>query len=296
MKRIFYCALCTGIAFCQGLAAPPGYGVMGVPPPGYGNATPPPGYGAAAPSAPAYPNSLPPPSVTPGVTPPPGYSDPYAGAPQPGAVSSYAPQGAGGYNNTPTMGAGAYSTQPQGPSIINFKNIEAFYRYLAPKQSQLSGANTIGAMLTVSLMNPFYLKFGASWGSAPGSSSTFNNAAKVSYNFASVQAGAGFHTALINEKLIFVAEAGLIYANLKSNNTSVSFSDGSIYIRPALRYKPLDWLELQAGVTVSSADKYDSKTLDFTSYFRLLPMFDVGVGADFGNISRAFRTSLRLRW
>lgn len=291
MKRILFCAFSVSIALCESAVAQTGYGVMGVPPPGYG--TPPAGYGTPPPSVPAYPNSLPPSSVSSNVTAPPGYADPYATAPQPGQMSSYTPQGASNYSSPPTS-SGAYGTKAAGPNMVNFNNIEAYYRYLAPKDSSLRGANTIGATLTVALFNPLYLKFGASWGSGDGGS--ISGAAKSNYDFASIQAGAGFHTSLINDKLTFVAEAGLVYASLRAQNSSVSFSDGSIYVRPALRFTPLDWLEVQAGVTVSSADKYDSKMLDLTAYFRLLPMFDVGVGADFGDTTRAFRTSLRLRW
>jgi len=290
MKRTLIYALSVGVAFCQSAMGQTGYGVMGVPPPpaGYGT-TPPPGYGTT-PSVPAYPNSLPPASVSPNVTAPPAYADPYATAPPPGQVSSYTPQGVSNYSSPPA----AYGTQPTGPNMVNFNNLEAYYRYVAPKANNLSGANTIGGTLTVALFNPLYLKFGASWGSGGGGSVT--GATKGNYDFASIQAGVGFHTALINEKLTFVAEAGLSYATLRAQDTTVSFSDGSIYVRPALRFTPLNWLELQAGVTVSSADKYDSKMVDLTSYFRLLPMFDVGVGGDFGNTTRAFRTSLRLRW
>ncbi|OYW71648.1 MAG: hypothetical protein B7Z37_27210, partial [Verrucomicrobia bacterium 12-59-8] len=216
-------------------------------------------------------------------------------APPPGQVSSYAPQGVSNYSSQPVSGTNYnYGVKPAGPNIVNFNNIEAYYRYLAPKEGALSGANTIGATLTVALFEPLYLKFGASWGS--GNGGTVAGATKSNYDFASIQAGAGFHTSLINNRLTFVAEAGLVYASLKANNTAVSFSDGAIYVRPALRYTPLDWLELQAGVTVSSADKYDSKMVDLTGYFRLLPMFDVGIGGDFGNTTRAFRTTLRLRW
>lgn len=291
MKRILFCAVSASIAFCQSAVGQTGYGVMGVPPPGYG--TPPPGYGAP-PTVPAYPNSLPPPSVTPGVTAPSPYPDPYASAPPPGQVSSYAPQGASNY--TAPIGAANYSAKPAGPNMVNFNNLEAYYRYMAPKNGDLSGANTIGGTLTVALFNPLYLKFGASWGSGSGGGGTVAGATKANYDFASVQAAVGFHTALINDRLTFVAEAGIVYASLKAKDSSVSFSDGSVYVRPALRYTPLDWLELQGGVTVSSADRYDSKMIDFTGYFRLLPMFDVGVGGDFGDTTRAFRTTLRLRW
>ncbi len=291
MKRILFYAFSVSVAFCQSAVGQTGYGVMGVPPPGYG--TPPPGYGMPPPNVPAYPNSLPPASVTPAVTAPPGYADPYAAAPQPGGVSSYTPQGVSNYSSPPA-GSGGYGKQQSGPNMVNFNNIEAYYRYVAPKADNLSGANTIGATLTVALFNPLYLKFGASWGSGGGGSVT--GVTKGNYDFASIQAGAGFHTSLINEKLTFVAEAGLVYASLKAQDTSVSFSDGSIYVRPALRFTPLPWLEVQAGVTVSSADKYDSKMVDLSTYFRVLPMFDIGIGGDFGNTTRAFRTSLRLRW
>lgn len=287
MKRILFCAFSVSLAFCHSALGQ--NGVMGVPPPGYG--TPPPGYGAAPPSVPGYPNSLPPPSVTPGVTPPPAYPDPYASAPQPGGVSSYAPQGASNYSSPPGT---TYGATP-GPNIVNFNNLEAYYRYLAPKNSSLQGASTIGGSLTVALFNPLYLKFGASWGSGAGGGVP-GGSGKANYDFATIQAGVGFHTALINDKLTFTADAGIIYASLRAKDTSVSFSDGSIYVRPALRFTPLGWLEVQAGVTVSSADKYDSKVLDCTAYFRLLPMFDVGVGGDFGNTTQAFRTALRLRW
>lgn len=292
MKRILFCAMSVSVALCQNAmsqgAPPPGYGVMGVPPPGYG-VTPPP-------TVPAYPNSYPPPSVTPGVSAPPMYTDPYATAPMPGAVSSYTPQGTGNYAAPPSNTAvyGGPVSGATGPSLVNFDNLEAYYRYVSPKNKSLDGAHTIGATLTIALFNPLYLKFGANWGSGTGGG--VGGAAKADYDFASVQAGAGFHTMLINNKLTFVAEAGMIYSSLRAQNSSLSFSDGAIYVRPALRFTPLDYLELQVGVTVSSADKYDSKVLDLSSYFRVLPMFDIGVGADIGDTTRAFRTSLRVRW
>ena len=293
MKRIFFCALCASMALSESAMAQPAYsGVMGIPPPppGYGGTSvPPAGYGTT-PSVPGYPNVQPPATPSPNVTPPPAYGDPYAPAPQPGQVSSYPQQGVSGYGSQPAYGANGI-----GSNMVNFRYAEAYYRYLAPKHGDLSGASTIGGALSLELSNLFYLKFGASWGSGTDSGGTINTAARAKYQFASVQAGAGFHTQLTS-RVTFVAEAGMVYASLRANNSAVSFSDGSIYVRPALRYTPLDWLELQAGVTVSSADKYDSKILDFTSYFRVMPKFDLGVGGDFGNLTRAFRATVRLRW
>ncbi len=291
MKRIFFCALSVSMALYQSAVAQPAYsGVMAIPPPppGYGTGAPPAGYGTTS-SVPAYPNALPPSSVSPNVTSPPAY-DQYAAAPQPGQVSSVAPQGVSNYGSQP-----AYGTNGGGSNMINFRYAEVYYRYLAPKHSDLAGASTIGGALSLELSSLFYLKFGASWGSGTDSGGSVGSAAHAKYQFASVQAGAGFHTQLTS-RVTFVAEAGMVYASLKAKDSAVSFSDGSVYIRPGLRYTPRDWLELQAGVTVSSADKYDSKILDFTSYFRVMPQFDLGVGGDFGNTTRAFRATMRLRW
>lgn len=294
-------AMCAHTALGQGVP-PAGYGVMGVPPPGYG--APPPGYGAPPPVQP-YPNSMPPPTTTPMVTPPPVYTDPYASAPPPGPVSSYAPQGTGNYSPPPVSpggyaGNGGYNNYGEavktGPDIVNFDSMEVFYRYVSPKEADLDGAHTIGGALTVALFNPLYLKVGASWGSGSGGAGNIAGAANADYDFASISAGAGFHTTLIHNRLTFVAEAGMTYASLKAKDSSLSFSDGSIYVRPALRFTPFDWLEVQGGVTVSSADKYDSKVLDLSAYFRVLPMLDLGIGADFGDATRAFRTAVRLRW
>ncbi|MFO1486438.1 MAG: hypothetical protein U1F71_23955 [Verrucomicrobiaceae bacterium] len=243
---------------------------------------------------PAYPNGLPPATVTPSVTPPPAYTDPYATAPAPGPVSAYTPQGTGAYSPPPPSSAASYGKP--GSNVVNFNNLEVYYRYVDPKNKNLDGAHTLGGALTVALFEPLYLKIGASWGSGGGGSGSVGGAVNANYDFASIQAGAGFHTSLINNRLTFVAEAGLVYASLRATDSSLSFSDGSIYIRPALRFTPWDFMEIQAGVTVSSADKYDSKVVDLATYFRVLPMFDIGVGADLGDTTRAFRTTLRLRW
>ncbi len=293
MKRILLIVVCFGFALSQSVfgQAPPnaGFGVMGVPPSGYPS-TPPP-------SVPAYPNSFPPPSISPGVTAPPLYADPYAVAPPPGQVSNYTPQGNGAYGAPipTTSNYGAPVGGQSSPNIVNFNSLEAFYRFVDPKAKGLKGAHTLGAELSVALFNPLYLKIGANWGSGSGGGGV-TGATQADYDFASIHAGAGFHTSLIHDRLTFVTEVGLNYTSLKAKDSSLSFSDGSIYVRPALRFTPWDFMELQAGVTVSSADKYDSKMLDLSSYFRVLPMLDVGIGADFGDTTRAFRTAIRLRW
>lgn len=282
----------SSLAFGQSMPPPPpGYGTMGVaPPPSY----PPP------PSVPAYPNSAPPPSLSPGVSSPSAYADPYSAPPPPGAVAPLPPPSSGYYGAPPppnTYG-GPSSNGFGGPAsaggIINYNYLEFNYRYIQPKNKGLDGANTIGATLSVALMDPLYLKFGAAWGSGKGTG--IAGATNDNYDFATVQAGIGFHTQLIDPRLQFVGEAGLVYASLKASNTAVSFDDGAIYVRPGLRFALTDAVELQMGVTVSSADKYDSKILDFGGYFRVMPRFDIGIGADFGDTTRGFRGNLRLRW
>ena len=268
---------------------PAGYGTMGMAPPP--TMAPPP-------SVPAYPNSVPPPSVSGAVAPPPvGYTDPYA-APPP-SMAPLPPQGTSPYGAPPpapgTYGGPAdMSYAGAVPGIVNYNYIEFNYRYVQPKSKGLDGANTIGGTLSVALFEPLFLKFGAFWGSGKGAGTA--GATNSDYDFAAIQAAVGFHTKLIDQRLQFTGEAGVQYANLKSTNSTASFSDGAIYVRPALRFAPTEVIEVQAGVTVSSADKYDSKVLDLSGYFRVMPKFDIGVGADFGDTTRGFRGNLRYRW
>ncbi|MBK8090888.1 MAG: hypothetical protein IPK32_02515 [Verrucomicrobiaceae bacterium] len=275
--------------FAQMPPPPPGYGTMGVAPPPM---LPPP-------TVPAYPNAMPPPSISPGVTPPPPMIDPYSAPPPPGNMAPLPPQSTAPYGAPPPMdpnytGApmgGPVAGPSGGPGIINYDYAELTYRFIDPKAPGLKGASTIGATLSVALFEPLYIKIGANWGSGADSGPGGSN-----YDFASIQAGVGFHTQLVSPKLQFVGEAGVSYASLKASNSNASFSDGAIYARPGLRYALTDAIELNAGVMVSSADKYDSKLIDFGGYFRVMQRFDVGLGVDLGDATRGFRGSLRMRW
>jgi hypothetical protein len=270
-------------------APPPGYGTMGVAP--QSMYSPPP-------SVPQYPNAVPPYSVSPSVSPPPPYADPYAAPPPPGAMSPMPPPPTGSYGSPPPGAYGGPADTSYGAAttggIVNYNYLEFQYRFIQPKAKGLDGANAIGGTLSVALFEPLYLKFGASWGSGKGGGVA--GATNDNYDFATVQAGVGFHTQLVDPRLQFVGEAGVIYASLKATNSTVGFSDGAIYVRPGLRFSLSDAIELQAGVTVSSANKYDSKVFDVAGYFRVMPRFDIGVGADFGDVTRGFRGNLRLRW
>ncbi|MBL9134150.1 MAG: hypothetical protein JNG86_23250 [Verrucomicrobiaceae bacterium] len=210
--------------------------------------------------------------------------------PPPSGVYGAPPPAPNAYGGPADTGFGSAAAG----SIINYNYLEFNYRYIQPKNKGLDGANAIGGTLSVALFDPLYLKFGAAWGSGKGGGTA--GATNDNYDFATVQAGIGFHTQLVDPRLQFVGEAGLIYAKLKATNANVSFDDGAVYVRPGLRFALTDAIELQMGVTVSSADKYDSKILDLGGYFRVMPRFDIGVGADFGDTTRGFRGNLRLRW
>ena len=210
--------------------------------------------------------------------------------PPPTGAYAAPPPDAGSYGVPPAPGYPGAVTN----GIVNFNYLEFNYRYVQPKNKGLDGANTIGGTLSVALFDPLYLKFGAAWGSGSGGGTA--GATNDNYDFATVQAGIGFHTQLVDPRLQFVGEAGLVYAKIKATNSALSFDEGAIYVRPALRFALSDAIELQAGVTVSSASKYDSKIFDLGGYFRVMPRFDIGVGADFGDTTRGFRGNLRLRW
>lgn len=271
---------------------PAGYGTMGYAQPST--------YSTPPPVVPQYPNLTPPPSVSSGVSAPPPYMDPYSAPPPPGSFSAMPPPPTGSYGAPPPDASGYGGPVDSGNlggatgSIINYNYLEFNYRFVQPKNKGLDGANTIGATLSVALFDPLYLKFGAAWGSGQGGGN--GGATNDNYDFATVQAGIGFHTQLVDPRLQFVGEAGLVYASIKATNSAVSFDEGAVYVRPGLRFALTDAVEILAGVTVSSASKYDSKVFDLGGYFRVMPRFDVGVGADFGDTTRGFRGNLRLRW
>lgn len=246
-------------------------------------------------------------------TPPGGYVDPSAGAYQvsptmqaPGLGSPWAPQTmanpAGNYNynyQQPAQTNSWGSTIQQsmgagGPSMLNYKYVEAFYKFTDPKRSDMNGSHGLGVALVMDLPTIFFLKGTFAWNSGSGERNA-KAAANADYNLSTITVGGGAYMP-ITQKLHFVAEVGLVYANFQADGVNKSYTDGGIYVRPSLRYQLVEWLELQAGVTVASTDDYDSKVVDFGSYFRVFPMFDLSLGADFGDQNRSFRAGGRLRW
>lgn len=265
----------------SGLGAPPAPPTPPSPPPGMSDPNMAYGYGGTSPTLNA-----------------PTVGSPYAGPtmanPNPYGYGGYGsqyqqPAQANSWNNTVQQGMGG-----GGPSLLNYKYAEVFYRYTDPKDSLLEGSHGLGAALVMDLPTIFFLKGSFTWTSGSGEKNA-RAAADADYDLSTITVGGGAYMP-ITSKFHFVGEVGLVYANFQADGINKSYTDGGLYVRPSLRYQVLDWLELQAGVTVASTDDYDSKVFDVLGYFRVFPMFDLNIGADFGDVSRGFRAGGRLRW
>ncbi|MCB1228273.1 MAG: hypothetical protein KDK99_20875 [Verrucomicrobiales bacterium] len=216
-------------------------------------------------------------------------------------MSSQAPAYPGtGYD--PNYGAPAYSAPPQGmqygaPSgtyygnwasnqMLTYNYLVGEYRFMDPKNNGLDGASGIGLALSAQLFQPLFIKAQFSWGSSSG---------KRSYDFSSVSMGAGLYLP-ISQRFHFLGEIGGVYTKLDATQSRFSLSDGAIYVRPAIRWQALNRLELQAGVTVTSADDFNNRVLDVNAYLALFEQFDLGLGADFGDEMNSFHGGVRFRW
>lgn len=245
----------------------------------------PPVFGAPAPAAPTYPGMAP-------TLPPPALGSPYTGPTMVDPSMNY-----GGYQQPApanSWGSTVQQSMGGGTPLLNYSYVEAGYRYVDPKVSGVDGSHGLGVALVMDLPTIFFLKGTFSWGSGSGEK-TVKNAAAADYDLSTITIGGGAYMA-ITPKLHFVAELGLVYANFSSQGLNKSYTDGGIYVRPSLRYQVVDWMELQAGVTVSSTSDYDSKIIDIGGYFRVMPQFDLNLGADFGDANRTLKTGARLRW
>jgi len=250
--------------------------------------TPPtPPLGMAGPGAAAYPGMSP-------TLQAPAAGSPYAGPTmidpntQPMNYGYQEPAPANSWGSTMQQSMGT------GTPLLNYSYVEAGYRFVAPKVEGANGSHGLGVALVMDLPTVFFLKGSFSWGSGSGEK-TATGATNADYKLSTISIGGGAYMA-ITPKLHFVGELGLIYANFDAQGLNKSYTDGGIYVRPSLRYQVVDWMELQAGVTVSSASDYDSKSFDVAGYFRVLPQLDLNVGADFGDATRTFKTGARLRW
>lgn len=254
----------------------PGYGYSAQPPAGaglYGNT----GYNAVSPTLPS-----------------PTMSSPYAG---PTMMNPTPPPAPGTYDYQQPVTTNAWGGMQQsmtGSNMLNYRYVEAGYRYVDPSGGELNGSHGLGVVLSIDLPTVFFVKGSFNWSSGSGTKNV-RGAANADYDLSVITIGGGAYMA-ITPKLHFVGEVGLVYANLSSSGNNISYTDGGIYVRPSLRYQMVDWLELQAGVTVSSASDYDSKVIDFGAYFRVFPQMDLNLGMDLGDETRTMRAGARLRW
>lgn len=236
------------------------------------------------------PQGAPPPGA--GLAPGTQYMDPNMGmAPQTQYMSpQMSPQMAPSQN---MYGGPAYAPQqaytaPAGSSILSYGQIEAQYRYVSFKDTKMEDGSGIHASLMTQLFNPFFIHGQVDWVSAGGSKSK-------SYDFSTISIGVGGYFA-ITDRFHVVAEVGGLYSSLEANKESLSFDDGAIYVNPSIRFAATNDLELQAGVTLTSADNYDSSTFDLGGYYRIFSQMDLGLGASFGDVTNNYHLGVRFRW
>jgi len=241
---------------------------------------------------PPYPTDV---SVEPQL-PAPSIDSPYAGPtlmnpqpqPQPQTYGFDQPASANSWGSAPTV------QQSMQGSMLNYQYLEIGYRYRDPKGGDYDGSHGFGGSLVLQLPATFFLKASMDWTSGSGDRSAAG-VRDADYDLSTIAIGGGVYMA-IKPNLHFVGEAGFLYANFDGDTSDRSYTEAGMYVRPSLRYQMVDWLELQAGVTVSSMDDYDSKVVDIGGYFRVLPQLDVNLGMDFGDEIRSLRAGGRLRW
>jgi hypothetical protein len=206
-------------------------------------------------------------------------------------TANYSSYGGGPPPSTQSLGATSGLSNPGSGagSMLTYGQLEGFYKFTDFEDSRLDGGSGLGVSLSAELFRPFYLKGSFDWASGGGSG------LKNNYDFVSVSMGGGAYFALTDRFHVF-AEVGGNYANLTADKSSLEFSDGSVYLTPGLRFAATDSLELDLSVTASSADDYDSRSVDLSGYYRLFSAMDVGVGTGFGDQTRTYFAGIRFRW
>ncbi|HYF35791.1 MAG TPA: outer membrane beta-barrel protein, partial [Prosthecobacter sp.] len=182
---------------------------------------------------------------------------------------------------TPTNSWSGFKSSGSATNLLSYNYIDGGYRYIDPRGNALDGSHGLGLSVSLGLFNPFFVKAGFNWTSGTGGN-TVAAATNADYDFSTISVAGGVFMP-ITEKLHFLGEVGLIYANLDANALGLSYTDAGIYVRPGLRYQAMPNLELQGGVTVNSTSDYDSRTIDLGAYLSVMPQLDLNLGADFGD-------------
>jgi len=252
---------------------------------------------------------MPPTPPTPPTPPPTMPAAPsYSGYPSPSPAPtypSYPPAGAGmdvGYSSPsygyvsqppPTYSGSGYGIgDSMRGNLLTYGYLEGHFRYTDFKEADLDPTTGFGLAVSARLMNPFFIKGSFNWASQGGDNDDEDG---EGYDFSTISLGAGVYLP-ITPKFHFLGEVGGTYAKLNADEDELSFSNGAVYVRPAIRWTPVDAWEIQAGVTVSTADDFDSKVFDLSTYVRLFSIMDLGVGVDLGDESQSYRGGVRFRW
>lgn len=180
-------------------------------------------------------------------------------------------------------------TAPAGSSILSYGQLEAQYRYTSFKDTKMEDGSGIHASLMTQLFNPFFIHATVDWVSGGGGTKSKD------YDFSTIAVGVGGYFAL-SDRFHVVVEVGGLYSSLSANKESISFDDGAIYVNPSIRFAATNDLELQAGITLTSADNYDSSTFDLGGYYRIFSQMDLGLGASFGDVTNDYHLGVRFRW
>ncbi|MDH4477803.1 MAG: hypothetical protein QE274_15125 [Verrucomicrobiaceae bacterium] len=229
----------------------------------------------------------------------------YYGAPNDGmgAMSSMppapppvsAPPTYPGYGSDMSYGSPGYPSDSSfnassAPNILSYGFLEGGYQYQQPKDSSLEGSHGVALALSVQLFKPLFIRADFGWSLSNGGGRSSRE-----YDFTSASLGAGLYLPIV-DKFHLLAEVGGMYGKLDANINRFSFTEGAIYARPALRFAPVDFLELQAGFTVTSSDSFDTMIFDVAAYFRVLSQLDLGINVDLGDEFTGFTGGIRFRW
>jgi hypothetical protein len=140
------------------------------------------------------------------------------------------------------------------------------------------------------LFRPFFIRGSFDRGAGNGKS-----LGTQGYDFNNISLGGGAYYT-VNDKFHFFAEVGGMYTNLNATRSSLSFSNGAVYLTPGLRFAATEFFELNVSLTATSSENFDKRVVDIAGYYKLFSSMDVGVGTGFGNETRNFFAGVRFRW
>lgn len=201
-------------------------------------------------------------------------TDPYSSTPkpQPNYQQSYSSSGSDyGYDK-----------------LLSYGGLEARYNYNDFKDTSLDNSSGVFVGLRAPLFKPLFLNFGVNWLSG-------SNQQKQSFDLTTITAGVGAYLPLASRFHIF-GEVGVRYDISDGLLSSINPDSFAVYLRPGVRFAVTEKIELAGSVLFSTTDNYDKHIFELNSYFALLSVLDLGLGADFATDVNTYHAGLRLRW